>query len=277
MPRRAASSLAMCCCVAAVAAASAALLQQQTAAASAIGAAQIATAVASPHSSHPQQQQPPPWKPPASSSSAAAASASSAAATTAAPDLVTSLPTLVGGLLETNYAGLIQVSAAGHLFYWFSEARAPLAQPAALAQTPVVVWLNGGPGSSSLTGLLTENGPYAIVAGNSSLVPNALSWNARYHTLYVDQPVGTGFSYCEGNETSCYCRNQTQVSAQLVALLEAFFTAHPEYSACPLYITGESYAGKYISYVGAFIVQNAGAHQMVRGAAQRGAARRGVM
>ncbi len=174
---------------------------------------------------------------------------------------MTSLPTLSGGLLETNYAGLAQVSTAGHLFYWFSEARAP-AQP--VAQTPVVVWLNGGPGSSSLTGLLTENGPYTIVAANSSVVPNDLSWNAQYHTLYVDQPVGTGFAYCENNQTSCYCRNETQVSTQLVALLETFFALHPTYAACPLYITGESYAGKYISYVGAYIVENANEHKMVR-------------
>ena len=130
------------------------------------------------------------------------------AGTSATDDKVTDLPKLSGGLLENNYAGYTQVSELGHLFYWFAEARNPSADA---DDTPVLVWLNGGPGASSLTGLLVENGPYSITA-NGTLVPNQLSWNERFHMLYVDNPVGTGYSYCENNVTSCYATNQSQVS-----------------------------------------------------------------
>ena len=62
-------------------------------------------------------------------------------------------------------------------------------------------------------------------------------------------------------------RNHTtrQVSSQLVTLLENFYELHPEFDACPLYLTGESYAGKYISYAGAYIVDNAAEHSKVGG------------
>ncbi|KAI1631479.1 carboxypeptidase S1 [Biscogniauxia mediterranea] len=59
---------------------------------------------------------------------------------------------------------------------------------------PLVIWMNGGPGASSMFGLFTENGPCAI---NEDMAPetNNWSWNTNYNLLYVDQPVQTGFSY----------------------------------------------------------------------------------
>ena len=61
-----------------------------------------------------------------------------------ASNLVTSLPAL-GEVNETQYAGYIQVtdSLDDVLFYWFFEAREPVASG---EEIPLVIWLNGGPG-----------------------------------------------------------------------------------------------------------------------------------
>ncbi|PHH92672.1 hypothetical protein CDD83_6090 [Cordyceps sp. RAO-2017] len=75
-----------------------------------------------------------------------------------------------------------------HTFFWYFEAQKNA------DKAPLVAWVNGGPGGSSMFGLFTEHGPCQI---NSSLQASAnpWSWNREYNVLYVDQPVHTGFSY----------------------------------------------------------------------------------
>ena len=58
-----------------------------------------------------------------------------------------------------------------------------------------MLWLNGGPGGSSMMGLLEENGPCMIAADSAGAVPNPWSWNNEVNMLYVDQPAQVGFSY----------------------------------------------------------------------------------
>ncbi|RDA95703.1 hypothetical protein CP533_1167 [Ophiocordyceps camponoti-saundersi (nom. inval.)] len=75
-----------------------------------------------------------------------------------------------------------------NVFFWYFEAqRNP-------HQSPTVGWVNGGPGGSSMFGLLTENGP-CQVEENMTTSSNPWSWNREHNMLYVDQPVHTGFSY----------------------------------------------------------------------------------
>ncbi|KAH6615635.1 carboxypeptidase C [Chaetomium sp. MPI-SDFR-AT-0129] len=74
-------------------------------------------------------------------------------------------------------------------FFWFFEARK---DP---ANAPLAIWLNGGPGSSSMMGLLEENGPCFVGADSQSTYLNPWSWNNEVNMLYIDQPVQTGFSY----------------------------------------------------------------------------------
>ena len=54
---------------------------------------------------------------------------------------------------------------------------------------PVILWLQGGPGCSSMDGLFIENGPYHVDE-NLNLIPNKDTWNQKYHMLFVDNPVG---------------------------------------------------------------------------------------
>ncbi|KAK2007910.1 serine carboxypeptidase [Colletotrichum eremochloae] len=74
-------------------------------------------------------------------------------------------------------------------FFWFFEAKED-AQNA-----PLSIWMNGGPGSSSMPGLFNENGPCYINQDSNSTRPSEWSWNNKVNMLYIDQPVQVGFSY----------------------------------------------------------------------------------
>ncbi|KAL0489344.1 serine carboxypeptidase S10 family protein [Acrasis kona] len=110
--------------------------------------------------------------------------------------------------------------------------------------TPIVLWLNGGPRCSSLLGAFVERiSPY-YVGNDGSMHENQYGWTKVAHLLFVDNPIGVGLSTVD-NERS-YAVNQKEASDDLYQLLNKFFKLHPEYAKNPFYISGESYAGKYI-------------------------------
>ena len=63
---------------------------------------------------------------------------------------------------------------------------------------PLIIWFNGGPGCSSLLAFATENGPYQLSAGETTFHKNEYAWNKNANVLYIEQPAGVGFSYCNG-------------------------------------------------------------------------------
>ncbi len=170
-----------------------------------------------------------------------------------AADLVEQIP---ANLINTksitldviSYAGHITVNKTrgDHLFYWFFESKNSRysSEP---EKIPLVIWLNGGPGYSSLPGLFQENGPFLMGEDDTgTIVANPYSWNEKAHVLYWDQPVGTGYSYSSKGH---YVSNEDELSEEFYAGLQGFYKLHPEYRKCPLYVTGESYAGKYVPYI----------------------------
>ncbi|KAF9594245.1 hypothetical protein IFM89_028902 [Coptis chinensis] len=130
----------------------------------------------------------------------------------------------------------IKHSHAARMFYFFFESRNN-------KKDPVVIWLTGGPGCSSELAVFYENGPFTI-ADNMSLVWNDYGWDKASNLIYVDQPIGTGFSY--SSDKRDFRHNEEGVSNDLYDFLQAFFAEHPQFAENDFYITGESYAGHYI-------------------------------
>ncbi|KAF7292796.1 Carboxypeptidase [Mycena indigotica] len=121
-----------------------------------------------------------------------------------------------------------------HLFFWFFESRnSP-------STDPLVLWLNGGPGCSSSTGLLFELGPCSIADDGKNTTFNPHSWNSNANMIFLDQPVNVGFSYAEDGTT---VNNSPLAGKDVYAFLELFLQRFPEYSKQPFHISGESYAG----------------------------------
>ncbi|OLN87696.1 Carboxypeptidase S1 [Colletotrichum chlorophyti] len=144
------------------------------------------------------------------------------------------------GICETTkgvrqYSGYFDVGTDQHMFFWFFEARNNS------RDAPLALWLNGGPGCSSMLGLFRENGPCTFGKGNSTEPTlNPHSWNNFANMLYVDQPIGVGFSYGMNNVTS------TVTAAPYVwALMQAFYAQFSDYKNRDFGLFTESYGGHY--------------------------------
>lgn len=133
------------------------------------------------------------------------------------------------------------------LFYYFVEAEIDA------ASKPLVLWLNGGPGCSSLgVGAFSENGPFRP-SGNA-LVRNEYSWNREANILYLESPIGVGFSYAV-NSSSYEGVNDKTTALDNLMFLRNWFFKFPQYKDRSLYITGESYAGHYIPQLAKLMLQ----------------------
>lgn len=104
------------------------------------------------------------------------------------------------------------------------------------------VWLQGGPGCSDMGGLTKENGPL-FFPGNSSIPkPNPYSWTKLANVLYIDQPIGTGFS--SGSDPA---NDNAEITQDFYSWLKAFYAEFPSLQTKNTYLMGESYAGVYVS------------------------------
>jgi len=154
-----------------------------------------------------------------------------------------------------HWSGFIEVDDASdsNLFYYLVEsANDP-------DNDPLLWWMNGGPGASSLVGLFGEIGPLLLV-DETKLMQNPYAWNLRANVLYVEFAPGIGYSYCSNSsrtDLSCKQSNNScspcissdsSVATQNLKFLDIFLGSmlFPEYKGRPLFLVGESYAGVYI-------------------------------
>ncbi|THU80421.1 alpha/beta-hydrolase, partial [Dendrothele bispora CBS 962.96] len=138
-----------------------------------------------------------------------------------------------------TYTGYIDIQPVRHLFFYFFESRS------SPQKDDIIIWLNGGPGCSSALGLFFELGPCSIIYNGSETTTefNPLSWNTNANIFFIDQPVGSGFSYSEGQPVV----STTEETAQdLFAFLAIFFAHATEFQGRRLHLAGESYAGRLI-------------------------------
>ena len=149
-------------------------------------------------------------------------------------DLIEGLPGAPVAQCWKSFSGYLEVEAGKKkLFHWYHEATE---DP---ASKPVVLWLNGGPGCSSLGGMFTELGPYVLDA-DMGMSLNPYSWNKVANVLFMEQPAGVGFSY-----PNATIDDATTALDTYEGLLQ-FFAAHPELDGRPFYVAGESYGGHYV-------------------------------
>ncbi|KAM0934825.1 putative carboxypeptidase D [Dioscorea sansibarensis] len=148
-----------------------------------------------------------------------------------------------------HYSGYITVDEIKHrsLFYYFAEAEL---DP---SSKPLVLWLNGGPGCSSVgVGAFSENGPFR--PSGQILVRNEYSWNKEANMLYLETPAGVGFSY--STDSSYYTGVTDKMTARdNLVFLRRWLAQFPQYKTRDLYIAGESYAGHYVPQLAQLIVQ----------------------
>ncbi|KAJ5112284.1 Carboxypeptidase [Penicillium argentinense] len=100
--------------------------------------------------------------------------------------------------------------------------------------------------------MATGNGPISFVGNSTNLVRNPYSWTKLGHVLYVDQPVGTGFSTAS---TPYPVTNNAYTTAYFVQWLQYFLSAFPHLQSKKIHLMGESYAGIYIPYISSALLE----------------------
>ncbi|KAG6487649.1 hypothetical protein ZIOFF_056240 [Zingiber officinale] len=141
-----------------------------------------------------------------------------------------------------QYVGYVTVDKANGraMFYYFVEAAENS------GSKPIVLWLNGGPGCSSLGyGAMEELGPFRVMSDGKTLYRNPYAWNEVANVLFLESPAGVGFSY--SNTTSDYAKSgDRRTATDALIFLVNWFERFPEYKGRDFFITGESYAGHYV-------------------------------
>jgi carboxypeptidase C (cathepsin A) len=191
------------------------------------------------------------------------------------------------GICEQNpdvksFSGYADVAENQHIFWWFFEARE--VDP---ATAPLTIWINGGPGSSSMIGLWQELGPCGVDY-DGNVYDNPYSWNKASNLIFIDQPTTTGFSYsipvpgaedADGNfvllpnatcpdyvdqstcgtynidDTSLTANSTPAAAPNFYLTLQGFTGAFPEYSSNGVYFASESYGGHYVPVFSRYILE----------------------
>jgi len=144
-----------------------------------------------------------------------------------ADDRVTSIPGYSGDICWNHFSGYLNATQDHQLFYWYHEA---ISAP---SEKPLVLWLNGGPGCSSLGGMFTELGPF-VVDQSLKVTLNPYSFNKAANVIFIEQPAGVGFSYPN------VPANDSSTAIDTDVALRSFLKQHPELSGRPFYVMGES-------------------------------------
>lgn len=113
------------------------------------------------------------------------------------------------------------------------------------------MWLTGGPGCSSEIATYFENGPFGVK--DKTVHKNENSWNNVANLLYVDNPIGTGFSQAAITD---YDTKESEIAAHMHQFVQGWLEQNPEFKGRDFYITGESYAGHYIPAISAYFVSH---------------------
>ncbi|MBA0788134.1 hypothetical protein Gotri_000137 [Gossypium trilobum] len=164
-------------------------------------------------------------------------------------DKINALPGQPEGVDFDQYAGYVTVDpiADRALFYYFVES------PQNSSDKPLVLWLNGGPGCSSLGyGAMLELGPFRVNKDGKTLYRNEYAWNKVANVIFLESPAGVGFSY--SNDSSDYTKvGDKRTTKDSYVFLINWLERFPQYKRRDFFITGESYAGHYVPQLAYYI------------------------
>ncbi|KAJ7263826.1 serine carboxypeptidase [Mycena rebaudengoi] len=159
----------------------------------------------------------------------------------------TNIPSYAHDLGE-SYAGLLPIpqeyrvdpngTDSRELFFWFFPSNNPA------AEKEITIWLTGGPGCSSLVAVLSENGPLTWAPGNAAPFPNPWSWNKLTNIVYIEQPVGVGFT----QGTPGLLTSEVEIAKEFLGFWKNFVEVFG-LEGRRILVAGESYAGYYIPYI----------------------------
>ncbi|CAL5363508.1 unnamed protein product [Camellia sinensis] len=168
-------------------------------------------------------------------------------------DRIIKLPGQPAKVSFSQYSGYVTVDkrAGRALFYWLIESPAN-GKP---TSKPLVLWLNGGPGCSSVAyGASEEVGPFRVRPDGKTLALSPYAWNKEANLLFLDSPAGVGFSY--SNTSFDLVTGDQRTAKDAYTFLVKWFERFPQYKQRPFYIAGESYAGHYIPELSQVIVHH---------------------
>lgn len=153
-------------------------------------------------------------------------------------DQIMELPGLNYDAKFKQFSGYLRLGETKkHIHYWLVESEH---DP---ENDPVVFWTNGGPGCSGLIGFMMEQGPFRPDE-KGNLQQNEYAWNKIANMVFLEQPVGVGFSYSD-NEDDYRIGDEQAAKDNLETILQ-FMERFPHFNHSDLYITSESYGGHYM-------------------------------
>ncbi|KAL1368415.1 hypothetical protein AAHE18_02G119800 [Arachis hypogaea] len=141
--------------------------------------------------------------------------------------------------LETGYIGLGDSDDDMQVFYYFIKSEN---NP---KNDPLLLWLTGGPGCSSFSGLSFQIGPmkFKIEEYDGSLpklIPRPQSWTKVANIIFVDLPMGTGFSYAKNIFPH---RSDWKFVHQTHRFIRKWLAENPEFLSNKFYMAADSYSG----------------------------------
>ena len=146
------------------------------------------------------------------------------------------------------YSGYLTTKISGNeLFYIYMPSQN---NP---STAPLMLWLNGGPGCSSLFGMLGEIGPVTSDNFSGKFKKNEYSWNTNGNLLFIEQPAGVGFSKTSDPHYLWY---DDDTAENLLFGIKDFLNLFPDLKNREFYVSGESYAGVYIPFLAKHILQD---------------------
>ena len=128
---------------------------------------------------------------------------------------------LFDGLYDGEiYSGYLKTKIEGNeLFYVYMPS-----QSGKQKTDPTVLWLNGGPGCSSLFGMLGEIGPVTADNYAGNFTKNPYSWNLNANLFFIEQPAGVGFSKASDPK---FVWNDDITAENLLVAVKDFFSTYP--------------------------------------------------